>query len=74
MKEKLNLTIDSDLIPKSKEFARANGLSLSQLVEELLRQATIEHSTTFASKWRGKFRAEKKDEPRYSVLEKRYLT
>ena len=36
MKTKLNLTINSKLVPNSKEYARKKGKSVSQLVEELL--------------------------------------
>ena len=37
MKTKLTVTIDEELLPKAKEHARSLGVSLSQLIEQALR-------------------------------------
>jgi hypothetical protein len=74
MKTKLNLTIDKDLIPKCKSYAKARGKSVSQLVEELLREKTEKGEPTFSTKWRGQFKSVKKSGVRYEKLKKRYLS
>ncbi len=74
MKAKLNLTIDEDLVPQSKEYARSKSISVSQLVEQLLRAVTQKQSPTFTSKWRGKFKVSKRTGPRFDKLQKRFLS
>ena len=73
MKTKLNLTIDINLIPISKNYAQIQGISLSQLVENLLREKTSEIKPTFSEKWRGQFNVSEKNDARYNKLKKRYL-
>ena len=72
MKTKLNLTIDKDLVPKSKAYARLRGKSVSQFVEDLLRKAISTEETSFADRWRGKFKISEKTDPRYKSLKRRY--
>jgi hypothetical protein len=50
MKAKLSLTIDEHLIRRSKQMARDNGLSVSELVEQLLRAATSKPSPSFPAR------------------------
>ena len=50
MKSKLNLTIAQELITLCKEYAQSQGLSVSQLVEELLRRLTEKEETAFSKK------------------------
>jgi len=73
MKAKLTVTIDEELVPKAKQFARAQGLSLSQLIETTLRDLSNETGPSFATRWRGQFRASGKKEVRYQQLAKKYL-
>ena len=74
MKRKLTITVDAELLPVAKRYARSRGVSLSSLVEQSLREMTRESTPSFASRWRGKFRAaEREDDPRYDVLAKKYL-
>ena len=40
MKSKLTITVDSDLIPAAKRYARSRGVSLSAVIEQALREAT----------------------------------
>ncbi len=74
MKTKLTVTIDRDLLPKAKRYARARGVSLSELIESGLRQLAGENtSATFAKRWRGKFAPRRKNDDRYRALAKKYL-
>ncbi len=74
MKQKLTITVDSQLLPVAKRYARSRGVSLSSLIEQSLREVAGEHAPSFASRWRGKFRAaEREDDPRYDALAKKYL-
>jgi hypothetical protein len=73
MKAKLTITVDEELIPEAKRFARSRGKSLSQLVEDGLRQAIAEREQSFAQRWRGRFRAAHGEDERFARLTKKYL-
>ena len=74
MKQKLTITVDADLLPLAKRYARSRGVSLSSLIEQSLREVAGEYAPSFASRWRGKFRAaDRGDDPRYSALARKYL-
>ena len=73
MKETVTITLDEDLVPKAKAYAKSQGRSLSQLIEQALRRATREGGETFSAKWRGKFKAAGKNSPRYKGLAERFL-
>ena len=74
MKKKLTITIDLELIPVAKRYARSRGMSLSALIERYLAETTHRGEASFASRWRGKFRpAEKDGDPRYEFLKKKYF-
>ena len=79
MKSKLTITVDSDLIPVAKQYARSKGVSLSAVIEQALREATDKSEPTFAEKWLGKFqpahhvKPELLDDPRYAALARKYL-
>lgn len=73
MKTKLTVTIDEELVPVAKQFARAKGISLSQLIETSLRELSAQKSSSFSARWRGKFRPAARDDERYRQLEKKYL-
>ena len=74
MKQKLTITVDAELLPVAKRYARSRGVSLSSLVEQSLREMAREDAPSFASRWRGKFRAAgREDDPRYDALAKKYL-
>lgn len=72
MKTKLNLTIDKDLVPKSKAYAHTKGKSVSQFVEDLLREAISDNDESFSKRWRGKFFTTDKIDPRYQSLKRRH--
>ena len=74
MKQKLTITVDAELLPVAKRYARSRGVSLSSLVEQALREMAGEDTQSFSSRWRGKFRvAEREGDPRYDALAKKYL-
>ena len=73
MKQKLTITVDGELLPIAKRYARSRGVSLSSLVEQSLREMAGESTQSFASRWRGKFRTVERDDPRYDALAKKYL-
>ncbi len=73
MKAKLTVTIDEELIPKAKEQARLQGLSLSDLIERALRDLTLETRQSFSARWRGAFKAARRQHDRYKALAEKYL-
>ena len=73
MKQKLTITIDSELIPRAKRYARSRGVSLSSVIEHSVREMTRDTTRSFSSKWRGQFRAAERDDPRYRALARKYL-
>lgn len=72
MKAKLTVTLDEELIPKAKRYARSRGISLSQLIETSLRGVTSDQGT-FSQRWRGKFEPAGRDDERYKALSAKYL-
>jgi len=73
MKQKINLTLEKELVNKTKRFARSKGTSVSKLVESLLREAVDEHRKPFSERWLGKLKVAEKDTPRFKKLADRYL-
>ena len=73
MKQKLTITVDADLLPIAKRYARSQGVSLSSLIEKALRETAGEYNPSFSDKWRGKFKPAERDDPRYEALAKKYL-
>ena len=71
MKTKLTVTIDRDLLPRAKRRAKREGVSLSRMIEDALRQASGS-SEDFVAKWRGRFRLTSKNEPRFRYLRAKY--
>jgi antitoxin component of RelBE/YafQ-DinJ toxin-antitoxin module len=45
MKTKLTVTIDRDLLPRAKRYARERGMSLSEIIEGSLRQLSSKGET-----------------------------
>lgn len=77
MKKRLTITLDAAVLAAAKEHARSRGMSLSSLVEEVLREVAGDTGASFAEKWRGKFKLEPedypKDDPRFDYLASKYL-
>ena len=74
MKQKLTITVDAELVPAAKRYARSQGMSLSAVIERSLREVAGEQTESFAKKWRGKFKlAERHGDPLYEALVKKYV-
>ena len=73
MKQKLTITVDPDVLVAAKRHARSRGVSLSALIERGLRDEAVVGEPSFASRWRGRFRAANRDDPRYEALARKYL-
>ena len=73
MKRKLTITVDSELLPRAKQYARSRGVSLSSLIEASLRDIAVDDTPSFASRWRGRFEAAPRDDSRYEALARKYL-
>ena len=73
MKRKLTITVDGELLPRAKQYARSRGVSLSSLVEASLREVAGADAPSFASRWRGRFEAARRDDGRYDALVRKYL-
>lgn len=73
VKTKLTVTIDEELLPKAKRYARSQGISLSRLIEQALRELSARELPSFSERWRGKFRAAQRRDKRYRRLAEKYL-
>lgn len=73
MKQKLTITVDMELVPAAKRYARSRGVSLSSLIEQSLRETIGEENPSFSERWRGEFRPAERDDPRYDALAEKYL-
>jgi len=73
VKRKLTVTVDAEMLPMAKRYARSRGVSLSSLIEQSLRGLVNEDRPSFASRWRGKLRLANRGGTRYDALEKKYL-
>ena len=73
MKRKLTLSVEESLIKSGKAYARKRGTSLSQLVEDRLRELAESDGLSFAERWRGCMKiADRPGDPRMEFLKKRY--
>ena len=73
MKKKLTVTVEEELLPRAKRYARSRGVSLSSLIEASLREIAAEESPSFALRWRGRFAAAARDDDRYRALARKHL-
>jgi hypothetical protein len=74
MKTKLTVTIDRDLLPRAKRYARERSMSLSEIIEGSLRQLRSKCETpSFSSRWRGQFEPARHDDARFEALARKYL-
>ncbi len=73
MKQKLTITVDGELVPKAKRYARSQGVSLSSLIETELRDLVSGEASSFASRWRGEFGPAEREDSRYEALARKYL-
>ena len=73
MKQKLTVTVEAEVIPMAKRYARSRGMSLSSLTEQFLKEAVGEGNPSFASRWRGRLKPAGLSDPRYEALARKYL-
>ena len=73
MKRKLTITMDAELLPIAKQYARSRGVSLSSLIESSVRAMAASQTPSFASRWRGRLRPAGRDDARYKALARKYL-
>lgn len=67
-KTRLTIMVDSELLPRARQYAHARGVSLSSLVEAALREVAEAETPSFASRWRGRFKPADRDDTRYRAL------
>ena len=72
MKKKLTITVDEELLPRAKRYARAKGVSLSSVIEESLRDLA-EDEASFTERWQGRFDTADREDERYRALTEKYL-
>ncbi len=73
MKTKLTVTIDPDLLPLAKLYAKSQGKSLSSLIEDTLRELSASGGKSFSEQWTGTLRQAKQGDARFESLSKKYL-
>ena len=73
MRAKLTVTIDERVVPQAKRYARRQGISLSRLIEQALRDVSTAGAPTFSARWRGQFKAARRTDARYRRLAEKYL-
>ena len=73
MKKKLTITVDAEVLPAAKRYARSRSVSLSSLIEQSLRELTGGNMRSFASRWRGQLQAADRKDARYDALARKYL-
>lgn len=74
MKTKVTVTLDEHLVPHAKRLAKNQGISLSRLVEEALRERVEPaDEPSFSERWRGKFHAREGGDRLYERLAEKYL-
>ncbi len=79
-KTKLTVTIDAEVLPRARDYARSHGVSLSSVVERALREVTAdepspeEAGAAFVARWRGVLQPSDLDgDPRHEYLARKYL-
>jgi len=72
MKRKLTITVDAELLPRAKRYARSKGVSLSSVIEQSLRDLAGDE-VSFVERWQGRFEAADRGDERYRALAEKYL-
>ena len=73
MKKKLTVTVDAELLPVAKRYARSRGVSLSSIIEQSLRELAGAETLSFSARWRGQLQVAHRDDPRFEALSRKYL-
>ena len=72
MKKKLTITVDAELLPTAKRYARSRGMSLSSIIEDSLRTITEDLDPSFVERWRGRFITPSQDDDRFRALAEKH--
>lgn len=76
MKSRITLTVDPGVTHRAKDVARREGLSLSALVEKMLKEISEMPSTdpreTFSQRWRGGMQLTDRSDERAERLKAKY--
>ncbi|MCH8512946.1 MAG: DUF6364 family protein [Kiritimatiellae bacterium] len=76
MKTRITLTVDPGVSHRAKDVARREGLSLSALVEKMLKDVSGDPSTpsreTFSQRWRGRMELTDISDERTARLKDKY--
>ena len=72
MKKKVTITLDAQLVPRAKKYARSRGVSLSSVIEDALQRLAADEPS-FVSRWQGRFEAAHGDDERFRALSDKYL-
>lgn len=72
MKAKLTITMDEELIPKAKRYAKQHGYSLSHLLEKSIQSIVCRPEQRISEKWQGRLSITDKKTTRFENLSKRY--
>jgi predicted DNA-binding ribbon-helix-helix protein len=78
MKSRVTITLDSDVLRQAKNMARDRKISLSGLIENLLKHSqdqshTSNKKVSFSSKWAGKLELRKtQNDPLLDAMEVHY--
>lgn len=69
---KLTITVERELVPRAKRYAKQQGVSRSSLIENALGEMTkTAESQSFVEQWRGSMRvSDQNDERTRALLEK----
>lgn len=70
----LTITVDEELVPRAKQYARERGVSLSSMIEDALERITSTGGPagTFSARWRGSMALCQRDGERYRALVDKY--
>ncbi len=79
MKQRHTFTLSPDVAARARHYARGKGISMSALVEELLKEKTRPRAcrrtvaeASFSRRWMGKGTLANDEEPRARKLRRKY--
>ncbi len=73
MKTKLTISVEKNLIAKAKQTARGQNTSVSQIVEDHLKDLTSRKESSFSTRWRGYFKIRSDSSDRMNYLLSHHL-
>jgi hypothetical protein len=68
VKTKLTITVDADILPRAKRYARSRGVSLSSLINASLPEMAADEAPSFVDRWRGAFEPAQKGDAHCEAL------